>query len=357
MSRQTLMTTTCLFAALVVGFSANARPTSESVERLSPTKVAVAWKSNAPVDVYMLPKANTTGEGGRLVVDDSKKGRAEIDVAATERPYFLLKDTSTGEVVLTAERVVPLEQGSNFRDLGGYTTKDGKSVKWGMVYRSGGTPLLSLQDLKQVAALNLTDMVDLRSSEERVIAPTRINGVKYEAVGYSMLDMMGAGSGQSVDLSRMDLFYRRMPDQLAPQFKVLFESLLEPDSVVAYNCSAGQDRTGIASALFLTALGVPRDVVVADYHLSTQYRLPQNEMPKIDPALAESNPVAKMFAGFAKDPRTATPQPLYDGNQKSLVLWALEEIDTKYGSVEGYLNAQLGVGPKEIAALRAKYLQ
>src|SRR5690606_17096622 len=92
-------------------------------------------------------------------------------------------DVSPGAL---AERVVPLEQGSNFRDIGGYATLDGKRVRQGLIYRSGATPMLTDSDLERVRALGLRNMIDLRSSEERALAPTRIEGVPYTAVGYSI---------------------------------------------------------------------------------------------------------------------------------------------------------------------------
>jgi protein-tyrosine phosphatase len=356
MNRKLLLATSCFVTALLMNTAVIAKVANQNAERLAPTKVAVTWSSKSPVDVYMLPAIDAPIDQGKLVADDSRKGRIEVDVPATDRAYFLVKDTKDGDTALAVERVVPLEQGSNFRDLGGYATTDGKQVKWGKLYRSGGTPMLSEQDLKQIEALDLTDLVDLRSSEERALAPTRISGVKYTAVGYSFMNMLSGGTG-TIDLSRMDLLYKQMPGQITPQLKALFETLLEDQSTVAFNCSAGQDRTGIASALVLTALGVPRETIVADYHLSTKYRNPANEMPKFDPAVASTNAAAKFFAGYQKDPKAAVPQPLYDSSQKSLVLYALEELEAKYGSVDGYLKTELGVGPAEVAKLRAKYLE
>src|SRR3546814_16616904 len=79
-------------------------------------------------------------------------------------------------MIRVAERALPLEHGSNFRDIGGYPAAGGKHVRWGMIFRSGGTPLLNDADEQRIGALKLGEMVDLRSSEERVLAPTRISG-------------------------------------------------------------------------------------------------------------------------------------------------------------------------------------
>src|SRR3546814_13513140 len=96
-------------------------------------------------------------------------------------------------MIRVAERALPLEHGSNFRDIGGYPAAGGKHVRWGMIFRSGGTPLLNDADEQRIGALKLGAMVDLRSSEERVLAPTRIYGVRYPAVGYSMGTMSEIG--------------------------------------------------------------------------------------------------------------------------------------------------------------------
>src|SRR3546814_6177413 len=84
----------------------------------------------------------------------------------TARPYFMLRDQRDGGMIRVAERALPLEHGSNFRDIGGYPAAGGKHVRWGMIFRSGGTPLLNDADEQRIGALKLGEMVDLRRSEE-----------------------------------------------------------------------------------------------------------------------------------------------------------------------------------------------
>jgi protein-tyrosine phosphatase len=197
-------------------------------------------------------------------------------------------------------------------------------------------------------------MVDLRSSEERVLAPSKIEGVSYTSVGYSM----GAiAQNRTSGVPDMEAVYRGFPELLAPQVRVLFASLLRNEGPVVYNCSAGQDRTGFASALILRALGVPVETVMEDYHLSTTYRRPQYEMPKLTPELIASNPGAAMYAQYQKDPKYLTPQPLKDSSGRGYLTFSLEEIDRRWGSVAAYLQAEAGVGPAELARLKALYLE
>jgi protein-tyrosine phosphatase len=229
----------------------------------------------------------------------------------------------------------------------------GKQVRWGLIYRSGATPLLTDANLAKIKELGLTDMVDLRSSEERVIAPTRIAGIRYSAVNCSMLTMMGdrraLTSGRSL--------YHNFPAFLAPQLRIVFDDLIRKRGPVAYNCSAGQDRTGFATAMVLSALGVPRATIIADYHLSTGYRRPENELPPIDDAMAKTSPVAGMFASLQKSPMAKVAQPLKEADGSPYLAGAFPEIDQRWGSVDAYLEKEVGVTKGDLALLRATYLE
>jgi len=323
-------------------------PVDASIERTAEGQLAIRWSSPDPVDVLVSESAAAPIKAAKLVSARDPDGSHVISAPGLAREYVILRDVRTGETTRVAERLIPLEAGSNFRDIGGYPAAGGRHVRWGMIYRSGGTPLLTEGDQARIKGLGLTEMIDLRSDEERVLAPTRIDGVPYAAVGYSMARLNIAGG--------MEQTYRTMPVMLAPQLRLIFAQLLRGAGPLAYNCSAGQDRTGFTTALVLSALGTPRDTIIADYHLSTAYRRPEFEMPKIDPAMAATSPIAAMFASFQRGP-TRLPQPLKTADGKAFVSFALEEIEGKWGSVDGYLKAELGVGPAEIRRLRALYTQ
>jgi protein-tyrosine phosphatase len=327
--------------------------TASHVERTSPGKVVIAWTGKDPVDVYVSDRPDASLAQATKVSAADRDGRHEADVAAGGRPYFTLRNTLSGETVHVAERLVPLEQGSNFRDVGGYQAAGGKHVRWGKIYRSGGTPMLTNADIRRVQGL-VSEMVDLRSTEERSLAPTRVEGVNYSAVGYSMTRI---SSLTPTTTSTMGSSYRNFPAMLAPHLKIVFARLLANQGAVVYNCSAGQDRTGFATAMVLSALGVSRDEILKDYHLSTTYRRPEYEMPRFDAAAQAANPVAAFFANDQKDPAAAAPSPLFDTNRRAFLEVALDEVETKWGSVDKYLAREVGIGPVELARLRAIYLQ
>ena len=337
-----------------VAGTAVARVSDASALRGDDGQVTLHWTSTGPVDVLQASAPDARIDAATPVSMNDTDGTAMVRTGPSERPYFLLRDRKDGSVTRVAERLVPLQQGSNFRDIGGYPGAGGKHVRWGLIYRSGATPMLSAQDLTTVNALHLKQLIDLRSDEERVLAPTKIDGVTYMAYGYSMqriFEGMRAPAGAPENGTAL---YRGLPLLLAPQMKLLFAALLSKQGAVEYNCSAGQDRTGFATAMILSALGTPRDVIVQDYLLSPTYRRPQWEMPPIDPAMFPNNPVAKVFAGNGA---ARQAQPLVDGEGHAFLLGAFEEIDSKWGSPEGYLRQVVGLSPADIATLRATYLE
>ncbi|CAM8672795.1 tyrosine-protein phosphatase [Sphingobium sp.] len=339
---------------IVLSFAAmpaSARVADATAERLAGDKMQLRWSGAAKVDVYAADRADADIASARLLSAADVDGGEIVPVDAVKRPYFLLRDRADNKVTILSERLVPLAQGSNFRDLGGYRTKDGKQVKWGLLYRSGGSAMLTADDKARVQALGLRNMVDLRSDEERQFAPSQIDGVPYSTIGYSMAAMIKG------DLRNGGALYRNFPEQLAPQLRILFDILKRNEGPVEYNCSAGQDRTGFASAMILSALGVPRDVILADYHLSTSYRQPQYEVPPINAALYPDNPVAQMFARYQNNPAYAKAQPLKDADGKAFLASAFEEIDARWGSVDNYLKQEIGVTAVDIAALKRAYLQ
>ena len=208
------------------------------VARPAPDQLRLTWEDANPVDIYLGDRPDAAITGRKPVATHSTAGTFTLDHADTARRYFTLVDTRDHRPVEVAERLVPLAQGSNFRDIGGYVGAGGRHVRWGLIYRSAGQPLLTPADVAIIHDLHVAQLVDLRSSEERVIAPTRITGIPYAAVGYAMADLMRGANGQPVH-NGADI-YRAFPLLLAPQLKIVFAHLLHEKTPIVYNCSAGQ---------------------------------------------------------------------------------------------------------------------
>ena len=342
--------------ALALGASPTlAAITNAAATRAAADQVQLGWTAPGTVDVYLAYTPDAGIAGATLVSGKDMDGKALVKVDATRRPYFLLRDAADGSVTEVSERVVPLAQGSNFRDIGGYAAADGRHVRWGLIYRSGASVMLTPDDLAKVNALGLRNMVDLRSDEERVLAPTRIDGVAYSAVGYSMAALMSGMNGGAVQNGAA--VYRGFPKMLAPQLRIVFDLLKRGQGPIEYNCSAGQDRTGFTTALILSALGVPRETIIEDYHLSTTYRQPLYEMPHIDLARYPGNAVAQMFGRFQDDPAMRVARPLKEADGTPFLKGAFDEIEAKWGSVDAYLEQEIGVSAADRAELRRLYLR
>jgi protein-tyrosine phosphatase len=326
------------------------------VERIATGQLSVEWIDSDPVDVFVTDNPAGSIEQATLLSNNNHDGRYVLNVPGIDRHYFLLRDEKTKHVVTVAERVLSLERGSNFRDIGGYPGEGGKHVRWGLIYRSGASAMLTDADVQQVQALGLKQLIDLRSSEERVLAPTRIDGIPYTAVGYSMAALLKPASGGG-EIKNGGAMYRNFPIFLAPHLRIVFNDLLSKNGPIVYNCSAGQDRTGFVTAMILSALGTPRDVIIQDYHLSTKYRKPANEMPKINLAAHPNDPAASLFAKYQDDPRAAIAQPLKEADGTAFLSSAFDEIEKRWGSTDSYLEKEIGLNRVDIANLRRIYLQ
>ena len=219
-----------------------------------------------------------------------------------------------------------------------------------------GSIISSQQDsiaAKREEQLAIDSVVDLRSLDERDVAPDTTDdrtGALFIANDYSMkplMAQMSKGDGENV--------YRGIEKTLAPQYRSLFKRLIADEGTVVYPCSAGQDRTGIATALLYDTLGIDRDTILEDYHLSTALQRPEWEMPKINPQDYPDNLIVQYYLtrGREADGRSERmrAEPLYTPKGGSHMAQFFTYIDKEYGGSEGYLK-ELGFTDQDLARLR-----
>ena len=266
------------------------------------------------------------------------------------------------DILGSYRRLVPLEGGSNFRDLGGYPTKDGKRIKRGLLFRSGAMTSLTTSDQTYLNTLNIQTVMDLRSDEELDLYPNtwaQSAAVRYLHSGYSIMDLFKQSAKSSAAQGQIAAEgYTSILEQLTPQLSQYFNALLKGDVPLVVNCSAGQDRTGVASALLLSTLGVERALIIEDYLLSTDFRQPANEMGNVDLAAhAGNNAFAAMMIKHGQGRPEARANSLLTNKGVSLIELTLDAIDRHYGSVANYMAVVLGVDQTAQAQLRRMYLQ
>ena len=238
------------------------------------------------------------------------------------------------------QRRIELEGLSNFRDLGGYRTADGRAVKWGTIFRSDTLAALSDRDVETVGGLGITTACDLRYAEERDLEPSRL-------LGHERIEVLALGLPERPGASFLDSFevaddkeaaargyllenYALYPVLYADAYRAIFARLIDGHRVVVH-CTAGKDRAGTAIAMLLSALGVPRETVFEDYLLTNQYwDRAGREPPDMDPAT-----VAAVFSA-----------------REEYLNAAFAAVEARFGGLEAYITGHLGLDDDRRQALR-----
>lgn len=264
---------------------------------------------------------------------------------------------------LIERHLIPLEGGRNFRDLGGYQTVDGRTVKSGKLFRSGVLHHMTAADYDRISDFGIKTVVDFRATEERQSEPTQwaAGEVNMMTWDYSMSfgedgDVLARFADPALDAAGAEALmaelYRSMADEQTPHYAGMFSALTRSDEPLLFHCTAGKDRTGIAAALLLTALGVDRETVIQDYVLSEVIAsLPeyQNAAPALDEDM-DSN-----YAFLA----TMSPAALdaLMGTRRVYIESAFDEMTRRHGSVENYIRDELGMDAGRLQQLKAHFLE
>jgi protein-tyrosine phosphatase len=253
----------------------------------------------------------------------------------------------SNEAATSKARVVQLEGGVNFRDIGGYRAKD-RTVRWGKVFRAGVLRYFTPTDQQTLSQLGVRAICDLRRADERAREPTRwptdtARGLWWED-GTTMPTIRGfaAARPRTADGMRdsMLALYRALPEWMAPRIRGLFECIATEHVPVVVHCAAGKDRTGVAIAVLLTALGVEVDTIIEDYLLT-------NAVGNFE-RFIEARKDSQLGLADAHQPLLAmSPEiraVLFDANADYLRA-ALDQIAQDYGDVSGYLKATVQLDP------------
>lgn len=253
---------------------------------------------------------------------------------------------------------------ANLRDPGGYETTDGHRVRRGRFLRSEAliglegneaNAVWSPEHAADFGALGLHTVVDLRTElEVREWPSAWAEATGAEVVwlpipegslgsGYDLMGRLLDGTWARFGPPEMGEYYVVMLERRAEVFGTVARLLADPDHApLLVHCSAGKDRTGVTTALVLESLGVPRDVVVADYALTGSFR----------PDRVRHHAAAFAAAGVdVEDART-----IFESPPEAMVV-ALEHLDATYGGAAGYLRERAGVTDAELDALRANLLE
>lgn len=242
-------------------------------------------------------------------------------------------------------RLLPITSAYNFRDLGGYVTESGKHVKWNVFLRSGDFPCLSAVDTDYLTNIPIRSIVDFRAIDE--IERNRdsfIPGANTHFLtvnsGNLVPQFMELMNDKETDraivykkaVGLMVMMYDDIIRNCQSVYRSFFDLIQNKEVPILFHCTAGKDRTGIAAALLLSALGVEKETIYADYLLTNECLAGKYEN------LSEYGNLVDFFEKVRKDYLDSV----------------FELIENEFGGMMSFLKNNLKV---DIEKLRSLYLE
>lgn len=251
---------------------------------------------------------------------------------------------------------------NNFRDMGGYTNNDGRTLAHGRLFRSGHFAEVDTETAKQIATHNITTVVDFRSAPEKErmqvtwYAPWQPRYVESPIGGNAaawikdLFERVANAPFPADELqAQFILAFQTIPIANASGLKKLFDVLVDDDdgNAALFHCTAGKDRTGIAGALIMTALDMPEDAILTDFMLT-------NEAVDLKTRAVD---VAQQVS--EKTGRDVTPEAVYPliGVEPDFLHAAFTTIAKEFGSVDAYLTDAIGLTTDRREKLAERFLE
>lgn len=331
------------------------------VERTAEQDYLLSWRSfhaGQEVAIYMSDNPDHYYAGSDLGPPLLRTTDQEVLLRNPDkevRHYFYI-ESEGGEAVILAERQLSLEGTPNFRDLGGYETKEGRRLKWGKLYRSSKLSSLTDVDINYVKRLGVTLICDFRQVVEQELEPTWLGDETPNLL--TSLPVMPGSSASFLDnlhngiiavedsASFMEELNRDLVVNQMPQYAEMFQLLLTGDQQLLIHCASGKDRTGFGAALILDVLGVSEEAIVDDYLLTNKYLPVEQEVDRLAGEFTDQT-------GEAISEEILRPmlevRPEY-------IKACFEEIRRRYESKEHFFESALSLDDIKIEQLKDRYL-
>lgn len=237
----------------------------------------------------------------------------------------------------------------NFREIGPVRGRDGRSLRPGMLFRSGDLSEVTDACVEEMRGLGIRSVVDLRSAEERRTHPydwlpaidPAAWGDEAQRAAAAVMSLIRQAEASADDMvAGMCGLYRELPFSHAASYAVLFRRVAEGRAPVLFGCAAGKDRTGVAAALLLWSLGVDAGDIMTDYLLT-------NRNVERLRALAE-----RKYGWQAGSPKTEIVLSAQPGFLEA----AIDEVTARCGGIDGYVEQVLGLTPAERGRIEQELL-
>jgi protein-tyrosine phosphatase len=250
--------------------------------------------------------------------------------------------------VKVATRNINIPGIQNFRDLGGYQSYSSRrQTRWGMLYRSAEIESPDCLALKELRNMGIKTVVDLRTTAEQG-APLTLQGINIVHIPLHIRSIDHILQGILDREIRPDTIYRIVEQmnrdlirQCPQSFRKVFDVLLEADNYpVVIDCTSGNGRTGVVTALVLAALGVDDDAIVSDYMLSNNFF---------------NIPRASHYA-YMLPARSQEAVTMLYSSRENYINAAMREAEKENGSIENYLHKSVKLSKNEIKHLQSLLL-
>jgi protein-tyrosine phosphatase len=242
------------------------------------------------------------------------------------------------------KRRVDVDGCNNFRDLGGYPTAEGGRLRWRVLFRADGLHHLTHGGVETLRdELRVRDVVDLRSSGEIALDGRGLlaeEQIRFHHLPFFDGEITPEQRQQADDFTLGDRYWMMLRFAAEPIARVV-ETLAAADAAAVFHCAAGKDRTGVLSAVILGSLGVPDEVIAADYAATRE------GLDAVIERLMQSEGYREIFAALPEDTLHAEPETMFS---------LLERVRGEYGSMRDYLR-EAGAGDEAVERLAARLLE
>lgn len=266
-----------------------------------------------------------------------------------DRPLHTINNSFQTE----EHRLLPMDGSHNTRELGGYKTTDGKTIKWGKLFRSDKLSDISKTDQAYLQNLGIKKIVDFRSEQEKAEDPNIIpTGISYVEMPISVdgamrskIEAVLKGETDREVQSFLIDANKEFVTNYADVYENFLRGLIDEDTPTLFHCTAGKDRAGFAAAITLIALGVSKEDVINDYMKTNAFT-----QERIEEILGQ----IELMSLYQSDVEILRPLL---GVEQIYIETAFRTAEEKYGSLESFIRDGLNISDEDIQKLRNKFLE
>ena len=250
-------------------------------------------------------------------------------------------------------RLLPMDGSHNTRELGGYKTTDGKSIKWGMLFRSDKLSDISKADQAYLQNLGIKKIIDFRSKEEKAEDPDIVpKGITYiempisvDGAMRSKIEAVLKGETNKEVKSFLIDANKEFVSDYNGVYEDFLKNLIDDDGPALFHCTAGKDRAGFAAAITLIALGVSKEDVIKDYMKTNQFT-----EERIEEIIGQ----IELMTLYQTDAEVLRPLL---GVEREYIETAFQTAEDEYGSLMNFIRHGLNISDDDLQKLRTKFLE